>query len=75
MWIDKSVDGMLGIRTRASRMEGTDESTELPRPAPKNLTFAVALLYQRTRTSVKNLKNVGHGCEPKVVNYDRRAFI
>ena len=27
--IDKSVDGMLGIRTRGGGMEGTDEPTEL----------------------------------------------
>ena len=29
--IDKSVDGVLGIRTRSGRMEGEDESTELQR--------------------------------------------
>ena len=27
--IDKSIDGMLGPRTRGDTMEGTDESTEL----------------------------------------------
>ena len=27
--IDKSIDGVLGIRTRGGRMEGVDESTEL----------------------------------------------
>ena len=29
--IDESVDGVLGIRARYGRMEGTDESTELHR--------------------------------------------
>ena len=30
--IEKSIDGMLGIRTRGCRMEGADETTELWRP-------------------------------------------
>ena len=30
--IDKSIDGVLGIRTRGRRMEGADETTELWRP-------------------------------------------
>ena len=29
MQIDKSIDGVLGTRTRGGRMEGADESTEL----------------------------------------------
>ena len=28
-FIDKSIDGVLGTRTRGGRMEGADESTEL----------------------------------------------
>ena len=31
--IEKSVDGVLGIRTRGRRMVGTDETTELWRPS------------------------------------------
>ena len=30
--IEKSIDGLLGIRTRGRRMEGTDKTTELWRP-------------------------------------------
>ena len=30
--IEKSIDGVLGIRTRGHRMVGTDETTELWRP-------------------------------------------
>ena len=30
--IEKSIDGVLGIRTRGRRMEGADETTELWRP-------------------------------------------
>ena len=33
--IEKSVDGVLGIRTRGHRMVGTDETTELWRPPKK----------------------------------------
>ena len=29
IYMDKSIDGMLGTRTRGGRMEGIDESTEL----------------------------------------------
>ena len=31
IWIDKSIDGVLGTRTQCNRMEGADESTELLR--------------------------------------------
>ena len=30
--IEKSIDGVLGIRTQGRRMEGADETTELWRP-------------------------------------------
>ena len=29
---DESIDGVLGTRTRGSRMVGADESAELPKP-------------------------------------------
>ena len=32
--IEKSIDGVLGIRTRGRRMVGADETTELWRPPP-----------------------------------------
>ena len=38
--IEKSVDGMLGSRTRGGRMEGADESTELWRHPYDMLKFA-----------------------------------
>ena len=36
--LKKSVDGVLGIRTRGRRMVGADETTELWRP-PEQMTF------------------------------------
>ena len=33
--IEKSIDGVLGIRTRGRRMIGADETTELWRPPEK----------------------------------------
>ena len=38
--IEKSIDGVLGIRTRGRRMVGADETTELWRP-PKNKYFTI----------------------------------
>ena len=35
--IEKSIEGVLGIRTRGRRMVGTDETTELWRPPPLTL--------------------------------------
>ena len=32
IYIDKSIDGVLGTRTQGGRMEGVDESTEQWRP-------------------------------------------
>ena len=50
--IEKSVDGMLGSRTRGGRMEGTDESTEQWRhPTPK--------LFVCVPVSVKEKYRVG----------------
>ena len=37
--IEKSVDGMLGIRTRGRRMVGADETTELWRPQEGGMQF------------------------------------
>ena len=39
--IEKSIDGVLGIRTRGRRMIGADETTELWRPLNENC-------YERT---------------------------
>ena len=42
--IEKSIDGVLGIRTRGRRMVGADETTELWRPRPRvALTFPAKL--------------------------------
>ena len=35
--IEKSIDGVLGIRTRGRRMVGADETTELWQPPRKNV--------------------------------------
>ena len=52
--IDKSIDGVLGTRTRGGRMEGVDESTELWRhpylylltlPTHANLYVRILLTY------------------------------
>ena len=39
MQIEKSIDGVLGIRTRGLRMVGTDETMELWRPPNATLFF------------------------------------
>ena len=41
--IDKSIDGVLGIRTWGRRMEGADETTELWRPP--TYTFCTLISY------------------------------
>ena len=52
LYIYKSLDGMLGTRTRGGRMEDADESTVLWRH-PKTLTFyPVAPSYSRPVTLV-----------------------
>ena len=33
----KSIDGVLGIRTRGRKMEGADETTEIWRPAENGI--------------------------------------
>ena len=47
--IDKSIDGVLGIRTRGRRMEGADETTELWRP-PGFESFA--LLTKKSKKGI-----------------------
>ena len=42
--IEKSMDGVLGIRTRGRRMVGADETTELWRP-PKKTSSLLILTY------------------------------
>ena len=45
--VEKSVDGVLGIRTRIqSRMVGADETTELWRPPPRTLFLLKAILKE-----------------------------
>ena len=39
--IEKSIDGVLGIRTRGRRMVGADETTELWRPLHVMKTFCL----------------------------------
>ena len=46
MQIEKSVDGVLGIRTRSRRMEGADETTELWRP-PTESNLMVTIAFQQ----------------------------
>ena len=38
--MDKSIDGVLGTRTRVGKMDGTDESTELWH-LPLEITFYI----------------------------------
>ena len=47
--IEKSIDGVLGIRTRGRRMEGADETTELWRPPTVDS-------WNRPHTETKTLK-------------------
>ena len=42
--IEKSIDDVLGIRTRGRRMVGIDETTELWRPPKNNRLFDLLLL-------------------------------
>ena len=42
--IEKSVDGVLGIRTRSHMMVGTDDTTELWRPPERKI--GVVLLHR-----------------------------
>ena len=44
--IEKSVDGVFGIRTRSRRMEGADETTELWRP-PTESNLMVTIAFQQ----------------------------
>ena len=44
--IEKSVDGVLGIRTRGRRMVGADETTELWRP-PNLYIFIQSTVYRK----------------------------
>ena len=46
--IEKSIDGVLGIRTRGRRMVGADETTELWRP-PQKIVFDVPLFHLSLR--------------------------
>ena len=43
--IEKSIDGVLGIRTRGRRMVGADETTELWQP-PHDLQFYLLLAFK-----------------------------
>ena len=43
--IEKSIDGLLGIRTRGRRMVGADKTTELWRPPYFRPSFFLALKY------------------------------
>ena len=52
--IEKSVDGMLGIRTRGCRMVGADETTELWRPPVVNIVRLYVVIAQ---PSVQMLKS------------------
>ena len=52
--MDKSLDGVLGIQTRGSRMEGTNESSELQRH-PK-LHFLLYLLSINFCIQTRNRK-------------------
>ena len=47
--IEKSVDGVLGIRTWGRRMVGADETTELWRPpkASSHSYVAIVVIYNR----------------------------
>ena len=46
--IEKSIDGVLGIRTRGHRMVGADETTELWQP-PQRLFLSNAETKQRVK--------------------------
>ena len=50
--IEKSVDGVLGIRTRGCRMVGADKTTELWRP-PKTFNFGWRLMFERSCVRIR----------------------
>ena len=52
--IEKSVDGMLGIRTRGRRMVGADKTTELWRPPVLAKLNARCLLGSHPDKATKN---------------------
>ena len=54
---DKSIDGVLGSRTRGSMMEGADESTELWRHSK----LVLLLLSRSSRRCHEQISDVGHG--------------
>ena len=43
--IEKSIDGVLGVRTRGRRMVGADETTGLWRPPPINLLLGTSCFF------------------------------
>ena len=73
----RSVDGVLGIRTRDRRLVGTDKSTDLWRPINNQITFAshesyhiqAGLAYVRHtwKISFKKAGNVGLQCFPNIL--------
>ena len=58
--IEKSIDGMLGIRTRGRRMEGADESTELWRPPLVVVFHARKIFNIMKRASILSKTHISH---------------
>ena len=55
LYIDKSVDGMLGTRTWGGRIEGADESTELWRH-PLGMLLCCSIVFARVwQTAIAHL--------------------
>ena len=73
----RSVDGVLGIRTRDRRLVGTDKSTDLWRPINNQITFAshesyhiqagLAYVSHTWKISFKKAGNVGLQCFPNIL--------
>ena len=74
--LKKSIDGVLGTRTRGGRMEGTDESTELWRhPIRDNYLFqrlvSLVLCYFQVRGCVSPTSIVTIAAPSRVANHRR----
>ena len=51
--IEKSIDGVLGIRTRGRRMVGADETTELWRPPTNSVSIELNKSGEMMKNSVR----------------------
>ena len=73
--IEKSVDGVLGIRTRGRRMVGADETTELLRPPVKAQCLNCTLQEQSLRWHIYLEAKTRHSAWQKVEVFVRTNFV